>query len=102
MKFLITLIGLFIAFSSGPLNSQTYFNAWLTTCSHLIGPTGNPQSLQLAIDQSRGLRSSTPAFDWDILIDVGDWTASQAPPGHDFRVGHYWESRLVISFMISI
>ncbi len=83
MKFLINLIGIFITFSSSPLNSQTYFNVWLTTCSHLIGPTGNPQSLKLAIDQSRGLHSGAPSFDWDILIDVGDWTASQAPPGHE-------------------
>jgi len=63
--------------------SQDYFNAWLTTCSHLVGPTGNPQSLKLAVEQSRGLLSGASGFGWDILIDMGDWTASQKPPGDE-------------------
>jgi hypothetical protein len=64
------------------VKAQQSFNAWLSTCSHLIGPTGNPNSLKLAVDQSRGKYPDAPAFDWDILMDVGDWTASQDPPGH--------------------
>jgi hypothetical protein len=65
-----------------PAHGQRNFNAWLSTCSHLIGPTGNPKSLKLAVDQSRGKYPDAPAFDWDVMIDVGDWTASQEPPGH--------------------
>jgi hypothetical protein len=61
--------------------AQRYFNAWLTTCSHLIGPTGDPASLKQAVDQSRGLDPEAPGFAWDVLIDLGDWTASQQPPG---------------------
>src|SRR5690606_26871931 len=72
----------FIILNFHSLKGQTYFNAWLSSCSHLIGPTGNPNTLRLAVNQSRGLVSDAPEFSWDILIDVGDWTASQEPPGH--------------------
>lgn len=72
----------FISFmiSSQLVYGQTYFNAWLTTCSHLKGPTGNPNTLKVAVDQSRGLHENVPGFAWDILVDLGDWTASQKPP----------------------
>jgi hypothetical protein len=64
-------------------NGQTYFNAWLSTCPHLIGPSGNTNMLTLAVNQSRGLVDGAPGFSWDAMIDVGDWTASQHPPGHE-------------------
>jgi hypothetical protein len=66
-----------------PLYGQRQFNAWLSTCAHLVGPTGNAKSLLLAVDQSRGKDPKAPAFEWDVLMDVGDWTASQEPPGHE-------------------
>jgi hypothetical protein len=59
---------------------QTYFNAWLSSCAHLIGPTGNVKTLQLALEQSRGMSPPSPAISWDLMLDVGDWTASQEPP----------------------
>jgi|GEM_PF-1417555 len=64
-------------------SAQDHFNAWLTTCSHLIGPTGNPNSFKKAVKQSKGLDQKAPAFDWDLIIDVGDWTASQHPPSEE-------------------
>lgn len=78
----ILIVGILLLYPPS-LYGQNYFNAWLTTCSHLVGPTGNPKALKLAIDQSRGLLADAPSFDWDILIDVGDWTASQKPPGDE-------------------
>ena len=50
----------------------------------------------LAIDQSRGLVEGAPAFSWDMMVDVGDWTASQAPPGHEEgeALAHVLNSRL--------
>ncbi len=73
----------FLFIGSLNLTAQTHFNAWLSSCSHLIGPTGNPTTLQIAINQSRGIIPEAPGFAWDIMIDVGDWTASQAPPDHE-------------------
>jgi hypothetical protein len=68
---------------SPDLYAQRKFNAWLSTCSHLVGPTGNGKTLGLAVDQSRGKYADAPAFDWDVLIDLGDWTASQGPPNEE-------------------
>ena len=48
-----------------------------------MGPTGDTGSLNLAVKQSRGLVPDAPGFGWDVLIDLGDWTASQEPPGND-------------------
>lgn len=77
------IVSLIILISGGiSLTGQTYFNAWLSTCSHLVGPTGNPNTLALAVEQSRGNIEGAPGFLWDLLIDVGDWTASQKPPEH--------------------
>ena len=70
--------------TANQLGAQTHYNVWLTTCSRFIGlTTGDPGSLKLAVDQSRGLAEDAPGFDWDVLIDLGDWTASQKPPGHE-------------------
>ena len=76
-------LSILLFFTFSPSIAQTYFNAWLTTCSHLVGPSGDPTSLKLALDQSRGLDPNAPGFEWDILIDLGDWTASQKPPGDE-------------------
>jgi hypothetical protein len=83
-KALAAMAGYFflLLLSISPLLGQRNFHAWLSTCSHLIGPTGNSKTLGLAVDQSRGKYPGAPAFDWDVLIDVGDWTASQNPPDH--------------------
>lgn len=89
MKLLITFsLAISCCFAAG----QRHFNAWLSTCPHLIGPTGNTEMLRLALNQSRGLVSGAPAFSWDMMVDVGDWTASQAPPGHE-------EGELLASFL---
>ena len=64
-------------------SGQRHFNAWLSTCPHLVGPTGSTKMLTLALNQSRGLVTGAPAFSWDMMVDVGDWTASQAPPDHE-------------------
>lgn len=89
------LVGFFCALVSAS-SAQTYFNAWLTSCTHLIGPTGNVKTLQLALAQSRGQVAGSPAFAWDMWVDVGDWTASQHPPTHED--GEHLSSFLNTSF----
>lgn len=81
MKHLILALMAFAVCSRG--SSQTSFNAWLSSCPHLIGPSGSIQSLQVALDQSRGKVAAAPAFSWDLMFDMGDWTASQSPPSHE-------------------
>lgn len=79
----VTVLILVLTMGNHRIQAQSHFNAWLTTCSHLIGPTGNPNALSRAINQSKGMDKKAPGFKWDILVDLGDWTASQDPPGHE-------------------
>lgn len=62
---------------------QKAFNAWLTTCAHLEGPTGDTKGFSRAVQQLAGTNTSATPIDWDILLDAGDWTASQHPPTHE-------------------
>jgi len=39
------------------------------------------ESLALAIRQSEGLVKAAPRFDWDLMLDAGDLSAHQTPPG---------------------
>lgn len=81
-RYIFAILTLFLLQGKEAL-SQKKFNAWLSTCSHLVGPTGNPKSFNRAVRQSKGLDSRAQAFDWDVIIDVGDWTASQNPPSNE-------------------
>ena len=61
------------------------FCVWATSCSHVPADIRKGrESLAKAIRQSEGLDEKAPAFDWDIMIDAGDLSAHQSPPGdHD-------------------
>lgn len=62
--------------------SPQQFRVWATSCSHVPADIRrNRESLALAIRQSEGAIKDAPAFDWDIMIDAGDLSAHQAPPG---------------------
>lgn len=58
------------------------FHVWAASCAHVPADIRRDrESLALAIRQSEGLVESAPAFDWDIMIDAGDLSAHQYPPG---------------------
>ncbi len=58
------------------------FNVWATSCAHVPADIRRGrESLAKAIRQSEGLVKEAPAFAWDIMIDAGDLSAHQYPPG---------------------
>lgn len=58
------------------------FRVWATSCSHVPADIRRGrESLGKAIRQSEGLEAGAPSFDWDIMIDAGDLSANQTPPG---------------------
>jgi hypothetical protein len=58
------------------------FHVWAASCAHVPADIRRDrESLALAIRQSEGLVESVPGFDWDIMIDAGDLSAHQYPPG---------------------
>jgi iduronate 2-sulfatase len=68
------------AHSADPLPHQ--FRVWATSCSHVPADIRKGrESLARAIRQSEGLVENAPAFEWDIMVDAGDLSAHQSPPG---------------------
>tara|TARA_R110002049_G_scaffold72490_7_gene187496 strand:+ start:49068 stop:52058 length:2991 start_codon:yes stop_codon:yes gene_type:complete len=58
------------------------FKVWATSCSHVPADIRRGrESMALAIRQSEGFVEGAPAFDWDIMLDAGDLSAHQFPPG---------------------
>jgi hypothetical protein len=58
------------------------FNIWAASCAHVPADIRKGrESLAKAIRQSEGLVKDAPAFNWDIMIDAGDLSAHQYPPG---------------------
>lgn len=58
------------------------FRVWATSCAHVPADIRRGrESLAEAIRQSEGAVEGAPAFDWDIMIDAGDLSAHQTPPG---------------------
>jgi len=58
------------------------FNIWAASCAHVPADIRKGrESLAKAIRQSEGLIKGAPAFNWDIMIDAGDLSAHQYPPG---------------------
>ncbi|MBL7038154.1 MAG: LamG domain-containing protein [Pirellulaceae bacterium] len=82
----VVLTALFlIAFSSPPdgrAETPRQFRVWATSCAHVPADIRRGrESLAKVIRQSEGLEEGAPAFDWDIMIDAGDVSAHQTPPG---------------------
>ncbi len=62
--------------------SPRRFRVWAASCSHVPADVQRGrESLALAIRQSEGQVAGAPAFDWDIMLDAGDLSAHQIPPG---------------------
>ena len=83
-RFLITsLLFLFIATTAHCEEKKLReFRVWATSCSHVPADVlRGRKSLGSAIEQSEGLVKDAPGFDWDIMIDAGDLSAHQYPPG---------------------
>lgn len=58
------------------------FHVWATSCAHVPADIRRGrESMAKPIRQSEGLVKGAPAFDWDIMVDVGDLSAHQYPPG---------------------
>ena len=81
------LIGVLVLCSVGVVAAQDKptkareFHVWATSCSHVPADAKRGrESLGLAIRQSEGRVEDAQSFDWDIMIDAGDLSASQFPP----------------------
>ena len=60
------------------------FGVWAASCSHVPSDIRRGrESLGKAIRQSEGREKGAPAFDWDIMLDAGDLSASQFPPSDE-------------------
>jgi len=58
------------------------FRIWATSCAHVPADIRRGrESLAKVIRQSEGREEGAPAFAWDIMIDAGDLSAHQKPPG---------------------
>lgn len=58
------------------------FNVWVTACAHIHSDLRHGRrSLAEAIEQSEsGGALGGPPFDWDIMLQLGDISGTQAPP----------------------
>ncbi len=58
------------------------FRVWATSCAHVPADIRRGrESLAHVIRQSEGFVENAPGFEWDIMIDAGDLSAHQYPPG---------------------
>ena len=58
------------------------FGVWASSCCHVPADIRRGrESLAEAIRQSEGQIQGVAGFDWDIMIDAGDLSANQTPPG---------------------
>jgi len=82
--FLFTILAISATLSSADAQDKptTSFRVWATSCSHVPADIRRGrESLALAIRQSEGQIDGAPSFDWDIMLDAGDLSAHQTPPG---------------------
>ena len=68
-----------------PAQAQTepkQFRVWAVSCAHVPADIKRKrESLAKVIRQSEGNEAGSPAFDWEIMLDAGDLSAHQYPPG---------------------
>ncbi|MEX2580792.1 MAG: metallophosphoesterase [Verrucomicrobiales bacterium] len=58
------------------------FGVWAVSCAHVPADIQRlRESMAKAIRQSEGNVKDAPGFAWDIMIDAGDLSAHQYPPG---------------------
>ena len=76
--FASTLVATCVEVQSAPRE----FRVWAASCAHVPADIRRGrESLAKVIRQSEGKIEGAPAFDWDIMIDAGDVSAHQTPPG---------------------
>ncbi len=83
-RILVNLLLLGLLGTSWPAaaDDSREFRVWATSCAHVPADSERGrESVAEAIRQSEGFVSGAPAFDWDIMIDAGDLSAHQQPPG---------------------
>ena len=69
---------------SGAEGVARSFRVWAAGDSHVTADIKvGRESLAKPIRQSEGREEGAPAFEWDIMVDVGDLSASQYPPTDD-------------------
>lgn len=94
MRFLSLAIGLLLALPvSAEETKSKAFDVWAVSCPHVaVDSLYGIEPLRLALRQSEGfwsflspqeqrLAGVPPAFDWDIMINIGDLATGQFPPG---------------------
>ncbi|MFV1965946.1 MAG: metallophosphoesterase [Pirellulaceae bacterium] len=58
------------------------FRVWATSCAHVPADIRRGrESLAKVIRQSEGVEENAPGFEWEVMIDAGDLSAHQTPPG---------------------
>ncbi len=82
LPILTLLLGLaLLSPTSAEPPAKKTFRVWAAGDSHVPSDIRRSrESLAKAIRQSEGRVEDAPAFDWDIMVDVGDLSASQFPP----------------------
>ncbi|MFT5322247.1 MAG: hypothetical protein ACI8P0_000082 [Planctomycetaceae bacterium] len=82
-RLLLTLLILSISLRlQGEEKTPREFRVWATSCSHVPADIRRGrESLANVIRQSEGFVKDAPAFEWDIMLDAGDLSAHQYPPG---------------------
>lgn len=90
-------------------NRPSEFVVWSVSDAHAPGnlSKGNRESLAFPILQSQGEFAEYPGFDWDVLLNAGDFTSGQFPPAdsegkvlvRQYRAlnGHYREDAYDVS-----
>ncbi len=86
MCYRVLLIGLILGTVCCPTAAQAepprQFRVWAVSCAHVPADIRRGrESLAKVLRQSEGLVKDAPAFDWDIMLDAGDLSAHQQPPG---------------------
>ncbi len=63
-------------------DSPRTFRVWAVSCAHVPADIRRGrESMATVIRQSEGEAEGAPGFDWDIMLDGGDLSAHQTPPG---------------------
>ena len=79
---IVVLLSILAVPADGDDPNPREFRVWATSCSHVPADIRKGrESLAKAIRQSEGFEKDAPAFDWDVMIDAGDLSAHQFPPG---------------------
>ncbi len=81
-RLLVLLVVSMISSAQAEETKGHEFRVWATSCAHVPADIRRGrESLAEVIRQSEGAVEGAPGFEWDIMIDAGDLSAHQHPPG---------------------